>query len=83
LTGSTGKYQVTLYIDFAHGTLRYDSTGGTALTGSLTLPDSGQGAMQLNVGGNAPLWGVPAVNVHLSAVQVSDRNLLKTMPMPH
>jgi hypothetical protein len=39
--------------------------------------------MQLNAGGNAHLWGVPTLNVRLNAVQVSDRNPLKTMPMPH
>jgi hypothetical protein len=80
-TSSTSK--VTLYIDFAHGSLPYDSTGGTAWSGNLVLPANGAGSMTLNGNGNASQWGVPAAAVRMNAVQVGNRNLLKEMPVPH
>jgi hypothetical protein len=75
---------VTLIINFTNGALPYDAATGTAWSGKLTLPESGQASMSLTPQGGSPqLWGVSASNVQMTAAQVSDGNLLKTMLVPH
>jgi Papain family cysteine protease len=77
-------YQVTLYIDFAKGTMPVTAADGTAWSGTLVLPKKGQVSMQLSPHGGAKqtLWGQPAAQVLISAARVDDQNLLKAVEPP-
>jgi hypothetical protein len=83
-TGGAGKVStVTLYLDLATGTLPYYATGSHGWTGSLVLPDSGAVSMSLHHTGSAgTFWGTPAGFVRLTATQVNDHNLLKSIAVP-
>jgi hypothetical protein len=71
-------FKAMLYIDFDAGFLPSDSTGGTAWTGELSLPEHGGGSLSLDSASNGKRlpWGVPAAGVRLTAKLVEDENLL-------
>jgi hypothetical protein len=77
----TKPLEVSLAIDFDTGALPAHSMAGTTWTGSLTLPQSGEGSMSLSPVADARqmVFGVPVSNLKITAGQVSDRNLLKTV----
>ena len=75
--------KATLFINFTRGVLAYDAAEETAWKEKLELPKDGEGSMKMTPQGGSPsLWGVPAHDLQMTAIQVSDRNLLKRMPVP-
>jgi hypothetical protein len=80
-----GKHhELSMFIDFENGKIPLGSTHETTFKGTLELPETGDGALHVK-GQPEPkseIWGASAAEVELSAVQVSDRNLLKAIPVP-
>jgi hypothetical protein len=80
LAGNGAKpFEASLFIDFDKGTIPTTSTDGAAWKGKLTLPEKGNGSLDLlpEAGNKQTVWGVPAAEIRVTAVQVSDKNLLK------
>jgi hypothetical protein len=77
----TKPYSVSLAIDFGSGVIPANSMAGTTWTGSLTLPNTGNALMNLSPAGGAKeeLFGVHTSDLQITATQVSDRNLLKSI----
>ncbi len=77
----TRPSEVSLAIDFNTGVIPANSMAGTTWAGTLTLPKTGEGSMSLSPTGEAKqtVFGVQTSDLQITAVQVSDRNLLKTL----
>ncbi len=77
-------HELTISIDFATGAIPAKSIAGTSFKGAIDLPVTGDGTLHVHgVGGSkVEVWGAPATDIELSAIEVSDRNLLKAMAVP-
>jgi hypothetical protein len=77
-------FKANLSIDFDAGYLPSDSTGGTAWTGELSLPETGGGTLSLNSASNGKRlpWGAPAAGAQLTAKLVENENLLFGIHLP-